>query len=229
MGVGTGEGFCNPKMKGKQISDAQFVKWGDDTRYHIIKIHEVHPKVVEMAHEGTAVILYISRDIRDVAASAKKLLKSEEDSLIGRLERTAGFYYEIKQLKKNVLRQKYENVIRDIASAVRDLASFLELSPSPEVIEAVARECALDKAKATADNRRKKTGMNLRLFLDRKLFVKLGFSIKNYDKETLILPHHIPDKNPGKIGRWREELSEREKKLVGERFEDWLKEEGYEL
>lgn len=47
LGLGKGEGF----FEGNQLFNLQdqFLEWGKDTLFHVIKIHEFYPKAVEMS------------------------------------------------------------------------------------------------------------------------------------------------------------------------------------
>jgi hypothetical protein len=133
---------------GAQLFDLQeqFLEWGKEELFHVIKIHDFYPKAVEMSLNGYVKICYIYRDIRDVAANLKKKDNVNDQGLLTILDAAIAVYHKIKDVP-NVLIQKYENIFIDIAQAIREVVLFLGLKPSEPTIEWVNKECSVEKAK----------------------------------------------------------------------------------
>ena len=144
LDIGKGEGF----FEGNQLFNfqEQFLEGGKDELFHVIKIHEFYPKAVEMSLNGYVKICYIYRDLRDVAASLKKKEKVSGKALITSLDAAIAVYNKIKDIP-NVLIQKYENIVIDIAQAIREVVLFQGLKASKSTIEWVNKECSIETAK----------------------------------------------------------------------------------
>lgn len=233
MGLGEGEGF----FVTNELSNSKLIRWANDERYHIIKMHEIHPKVAEMAAAGSVRILYIVRDIRDVAVSAKqKFAYEDEASLFETLDLTIAAYYKIKGLP-GVLWQKYEDVVKHIPAATNAQAAFLALEPTEEIVSAVARECSLDNVIQFTGAIEKTLGFKMKSLLYRRsrlsnrliaLLEKLGSAIYLHDRRTVLHPNHISE-NRGRSGLWKTNLTEDELGEIQKRYWAWLKESGYRL
>jgi len=85
-----------------------------------------------MSLNGYVKICYIYRDLRDVAASLKKKEKVNGKALITSLDAAIAVYNKIKDIP-NVLIQ-YENIVIDIAQAIKEVVLFLGLKASKSTI-----------------------------------------------------------------------------------------------
>ncbi len=195
LDIGKGEGF----FEGNQLFNfqEQFLEGGKDELFHVIKIHELYPKAVEMSLNGYVKICYIYRDLRDVAASLKKKEKVNAKALITSLDAAIAVYNKIKDIP-NVLIQ-YENIVIDIAQAIREVVLFLGLEASKSTIEWVNKKCSRETAKK----------VRLSWAVGRQN-TQFNASLKPlYDSKTLLHHNHI-SKNFGSIGVWRVDLEQEE-------------------
>gem|GEM_PF-515223 len=170
-----------------------------------------------MSLNGYVKNCYIYRDIRDVAASLKKKEKVNGKALITSLDAAIEVYHKIKDIP-NVFIQRYENIVIDIAQAIREVVLFLGLKASESTIEWVNKECSVETAK--------------------KIILSLAVGSQNtqvnasrkplYDSKTLLHHNHI-SKNSGAIGVWRVDLEQEEINWITERYKSWLVEVKYLL
>ena len=54
------------------VPTEQLAEWAAATDYHIVKLHGVHPDLDELLRTGRTWVLYIYRDLRDVAVSRQR-------------------------------------------------------------------------------------------------------------------------------------------------------------
>lgn len=205
----------------------------DSHLFYIIKSHTVLPNSKELIAEGQMGICYIYRDIRDVAVSLKHIRGISGEILFQELENAINNYYEIRSLDC-VLTQRYEDVVGDLHTAVREIADYLYIKPSNELVSNIVEENSLEKALESMPKAR--LGRIIRRLHGDTLARKLGISeafiqkvagfLSLRDKNTLLLPNHI-SKNRGATGTWRTELTEYEIEEIHKRFGPWLKETNY--
>ena len=227
MSAGSGQGFYeDPCTKETQ---RQFRLWSEDEAFHVVKVHRIPSNLAEMSEANSIRICYIFRDIRDVAASLKNMLKCKEESLVNMLDEAITVYYKMLEMKP-VLWQKYEEVVPDVSASLSKVAGFLGLAPSEETLNKVAEMCSLVKSKKASNM------LSLGLAAKgRSVLRKLGVpesvvtrfcSTPGYDKETLLHPRHI-SKNMGASGVWEEALSQEEIGIIQARYTAWLTKENY--
>ena len=221
-GTGIGQGFFTDD----QLTNLgeRLLQWGKEQNYYVIKTHDFNPNVAEMTSAGLAKVFYIYRDIRDVAASAKRKFGSKGvRDLVTGLDRVIDVHYRIKAMD-NVLWQKYEDVVADNTSAIWAQADSLKLQPTEDIVSEVAKECSLENADRIGRSLQKALGVKVKSLLRSGA----GIPINIYDKYTLLHPDHI-SRNAGAIGAWRTELTDQETCIITERYRLWLHDEGYPL
>ena len=235
-----------PKEK---ITKSQLIKWADDQKtYHVVKSAR-YPEEFELAQQGLAKMCYINRDLRDVAVAAKFKWKLNSDELIVMLDRALSIQDVMEE--RNAfgmswcLHQKYEDVFNETANAVKEIADFLEISPSHEVIEEVVKDCSIDVMLKSSNS-------TLLIFRHKilRLLGRIANTIKKFlppplngswklrrfyltllpkvDSHTVMAPRHI-EPTKGVPGAWKKELSQLEKIFITERYQIYLEKEGYSL
>lgn len=195
-------------------------EWEEEDIFHVLKTHELHPFFKERAPSGRIKILYIYRDIRDVAVSVKLKFKRTDKELVRDLDAAVMIFNELCSTE-GVLWQKYEEVVGDLSSAIKSQAAFLGLKPSEDVVHQVVEECSMPEAKRSTDS----LLMVTMRFVQQALH-KIGVRFTYYDKHSLLHPDHI-SKNRGAIGIWQQELAEEEIAMLTERYRVWLHKAGY--
>ncbi|WP_188151609.1 sulfotransferase domain-containing protein [Teredinibacter waterburyi] len=181
----------------------------------LIKMHEVYP-FVSQNKSSEIKLLYIYRDIRDVAVSLKEKLNIDGDRLIEMLD-DAIEQSNIIHNSPVILSQRYENLFTDLKGGIHEIASFLEVELSGEQVLKIEKECSIEKVKINVDRLSKKRMINF----GKRLANRLGVRTGRYHKKTLYHHNHI-SKNEGSIGVWRTNLTELEKDIINERYCDWI-------
>lgn len=248
MGFGAGHGFFQESQF--RNYESQFDCWANDQSCHVIKIHEIYPKSVEMVASGRMKICYIYRDIRDVAVSAKRKFGYKGSDLFGALDRAISTYYEMKTIP-GVLWQKYENAIKDRPGSVRTIALYLDLGATEDVIYTVDGDCSLDRAIRTIENMSlsvkfmnftykhflpkmnnlaKRLPQNLKCILRKTrisvLQQEIGSPKHRTDECGLFHPDHI-SKDRGAVGVWQRRLHTKEIEIITHRYKSWFLDAGY--
>ena len=218
--IGFAEGFIS--KKGLERSKTKLLDWETSTLYHVIKSHIIHPEWMETSSMNRC-YLYIYRDIRDVAVSIKNKFGHEGNKLILSLDNAIDGYEKISKMrgKNNICWQKYEDVVRDIPTAIMEQASFLKLKPDHQVKREIVQECNIDHVNKIIQ----KLQGNYRTKLC-SFFRKLHMPVNNFDSESLYHPDHI-SKNNGAIGGWKSELSKEEVDIIESRYNSWLRTHNY--
>jgi hypothetical protein len=202
----------------------------------VVKLHRPCDLALEDARRG-AKVLYIHRDLRDVAASAMRVRRFTLEEMLGTgVLDNARRFREIWTALPAVLVQRYEDVLADPAAGVAEIAAFLGLGVPRERIEAVTRANGIDAMRARADERarmslveallhrlRPRVGRVLRRWLGWRATHALGRRFRGLgrlkvDPDSLLMTGHIGD---GSIGCHQRILTPAEQR----RIEAWIREE----
>ena len=219
LGIGRGEG----SFVAEQFFDPRkHAEWENDNQYHIIKMHNLHPRDQALIASGKMKTCSIIRDIRDVAVSIKLKQGLEGENLCTLVDEAIAGYYRIKSIP-GVFIQVYEQVVPDLHTAIAELANFLNIPVDRKTIESIARECSLDSARKVTE----KLQSSITVDLKGKPLPQVDAIMTKYeDKKTLLHPNHI-SKNSGASGVWRYELTQEEIDTITRRQKEWLYEIGY--
>lgn len=235
LGLGKAHGYYDNGIY--KLSESRFMEWlNDEDYYHVIKMHDIHPKAFENKNNPKLKICYIYRDIRDVAVSIKNIWGNKGEKLYSSLDRAISIYYSLEKFP-NVLFQKYEEVISNLPKSVIEISQFLNININSEIIEEIIKECSIEKMEKISKNPKfiflqKLWNFTrpLTLIIPPKFkpFLRkiTGFEGAIYDKKTHIHPYHI-SKYRGSIGVWRTSLSREEVGIISKRYKNWLIKNGY--
>ena len=67
-------------------------EWAADEEFHLVKLHKVHKVIPEAIQDGRLRIIYVYRDVRDVAASLRRVRGLRGDRLVERIDTIVGIY-----------------------------------------------------------------------------------------------------------------------------------------
>jgi hypothetical protein len=204
------------------------------TPLHVIKVHDYVAEIVELVHRGRGKITYIHRDIRDVAVSLRRRRLFALPAIVRRFDVIIATYCSLRDTvdPELMLTQKYRDVATDIPSAARELAQFLGLAASEDLIAQVAEECSLENARAITRGLRQKLDDKLRQLgpnsaegreLRRQVRAKKH---TNMNIEWILNYDHI-SRDGGTSGVWKTQLNAHEQDVLTERYRWWLVETGY--
>lgn len=213
--MGSGEGYIG----GDDIAAnaEKLDRWRTDAAIHVIKTHDVRADWLE----GRDRVLYIYRDLRDVAVSAMQKFNQSGGKLILSLQKAVEACGVVENMG-GVLMQRYEDVVSDLHGAAKQMADFLGVELSDDVADLIVSECSIGKAV-------EKTGQMQGTFRAgvRKLLKFAGVSWDVFDQESLLHPDHVSN-SKGAIGVWRSALPRAELSQIEKQFGEWLIAHGYE-
>ncbi len=237
-------GRWEPKEK---FTTKQLEMWAKDKyTFHVLKSGR-NPEEFKMARNNLAKMIYINRDLRDVAVAAKYKWKLSPDGLITILDRAVSGYQTMIENeafnKEWCLHQKYEDVFTNTAEAIQEIGLFLGLDANKEIIEEVIQECSIDnmikisKSKSVTIPQKSLKMLGsiaefIKKFLPppyneswklRKYYLKI---LPKVDSKTVIAPRHI-EPTKGLPGAWKKVLTLEEITKITDRYHSYLSKEGY--
>lgn len=232
MDIGTGEGFFTPKQSQEMTNT--FLQWANDNKFHVIKTQAIPSDISRLLDTNKTKICYTYRDLRDVAASFERRFKCKGKELFETLDNIINEYYTVQQLN-NLISIKYEDMAGNIEETARNMAESLYLSPSQEIINAVAQEFSLKNARKkiqrfelrykiedTLDHILKKLRISqLVKILSKKIGIK--YTAPYFDPKTLMHADHIAPENSTRENY----LSQEQIEYITLTYRDWLAECGY--
>jgi hypothetical protein len=231
LGVGVGSGSFEYR-EGEPHDGLMYAL--EHPTYHVIKMHYASREILELVKRGPAKVTYIHRDIRDVAASWKRIRVRTLEDMVTRLDNLLATYCTLQDLDDPdvILWQKYQTVVDDIPSATREIAQFLGIEADASLIAQVADEWSLEGARRITQGLRQAIddrlaqlgphsaeGQELRRQIRTKeLSARDGVSQLHYN--------HISSTG-GASGAWRSQLTEHEIEVLTDRYRWWLVDAGY--
>jgi Sulfotransferase domain len=192
----------------------------------IYKVHEAMPESIEAARQGKAKIIYIHRDLRDVAASLMvRFRKSLQNVLDDKYISNAYRDYKLWTSLDDVLVQEYHKVMNDMPKAIREIADFLGIQLPESEVTRLSIIYSLEKQKEVVNKLpgsspsgklirkiRRRTANFLYNGIGKrntqkiaKIFGKVGVS--QYDPNTGLHNDHI---NTGEIGSYKKTMNDKE-------------------
>lgn len=235
--VGAGEGYyVDPDEEDVR---RRLNEWRKDALWHVIKSHKPPDNIQGMCDSEEVKVCYIYRDIRDVAASLKKMNGQNGEELLKALDRVVDAYDQIVVNEtESILKQRYETVMEDLTTMTLGIAEFLGINTTTEMVSDIVASCSIQSSqKASA-----KTGLRIKAFLAIKthgIFRRLGFSrsvlnkfklriLQPSEANTLLHPNHV-SKTRGRSGVWKNTLSVDEIEMIHGRHKEWLINNGYDF
>lgn len=220
----------------------QLNAWANDNfKFHVIKSAR-YPEEFQLAKIGAAKILYIHRDLRDIAVAAKYKWKIEGDELFLILNRAVASYEEMiingGKNSKWCLIQKYEDVYTNMSGAIEEISQYLNLKLTKQQIDFVINECSLEKMIPLTTSQYLRYSEFLRVHLGKIAdlikpilpgSLKKSLGLRKYylrilpkvDSKSCIALRHI-EPTKGLPGAWQNELSEFEAEKIKSDFVRYL-------
>lgn len=223
-----------------EVRRSELLNWArnPDTLF-VVKTHAIAELLFPGLADGAIRTTYTCRDIRDVAASAKKQFRASGPRLITILDEALEAYAQVAGLSGALL-QRYESFTCDPQAAVEELARYFDVPLSKEACTEIVEACSVKTMKRIADDT--SASLRKRLFkafwhLSRRLpikplLLKCGFPlplwirirnrVRPYDNETLLRPGHVSESG-GAPGQWRHTLTPEEIQTIDTRYASWLR------
>ena len=218
----------------------ELIRWRDDSRWHLIKSHDLLPKAVSENADGVYT-LYTYRDLRDVAASTIRHFQKTHQETISLLQHAI----EVHDAAKNqghFLEQRYEWSMQHPAQMVEQVFEFFGHEGNQQTFEKIAQSHSLGQTQRVAGQ--VKNYMRMRA-LARRMIRTVGMENRSerlirkvlpgftwtgaYHPTHLVHPGHIDPVNPGGSGKWKQQLDPELIEVIESRFEPWLRKHNYEI
>jgi hypothetical protein len=205
----------------------------DDSKIYLLKTHDY----TFLNNENTMTI-YSFRDIRDVAASAKKIFLYENDVLVDAIGSAIEQQKKISK-SKNILVLRYEAMMNSLEDTTTIICKFLNIEcdnnckgfvttrNSIAAIQNIQRRGAFVKKIKPRLLSLLTSIRFLKLIVNKKLITKVRHILYPHDSLTLIHNKHISD-TAGSSGTWGVILSEYELNTISKKFGYWLKDNQYD-
>ena len=244
-GTGRAHAYIAPEAADTPLSvaDERFARWVRSDVWHVVKTHRMHPLVPQMVTEGRVRLLYIHRDIRDVAVSQKRVWGMHGDDLVQSLDKLIRVYEDVREIRElapeYVLWQRYGDLMDEPEAVAEEIRRFLGIRISEADYRDIVDECSLGAVKERCgvverdlrrrvDQLRKQDPRKAAVFLQAIGRGHGNASVVWHDTERLLLYNHI-SKDDGATGVWKHVLPTKEAKLLTERYTNWLTDAGYEV
>lgn len=218
-------GIAHGFFEAKDLDTNLIEKWANSNKIHLLKTHDLHPSISELALGGTnhVMILYIYRDIRDIAMSAMRVFKYEtKASLYVSLDVAIDTDIKIRKLDCAII-ERYEDFVINTHDAVSRYADLLGLNVTDCDIEQVVMQC-LPKNLSRSSSKKKKVEKMTSFF---KCFLNL-FARSKYihDPITLLHDNHISS-NYDKAVKLKTSEWSLDNLEIQNKYKDWLSDRGY--
>ena len=243
-GRATAHGFTASRQAHTHgVSDEQMRAWGTEDHFHVVKMHEAHPLLTDLAQANEARVCYIYRDLRDVAASSKRAFGQRGEGLLQAVGEAYRHYVDLSVARAEApgrfLWQRYEDVLADLKPAVAQAATFLDLALDDEGLAAAADLCSVERAAAACDEVRGHLDKHVAELREEDPAAAARYvqdlrrpgnaATQVWLEGTWLLHHNHVSRDKGAPGAWRAALTPDEATAITERYGEWLTAHGYEV
>ena len=223
LGCGTGHGFFDGEAITADRNEIQ--RWLNDEKLHIVKTHKIPPIVFDPQFFNRFRILYIYRDLRDVAVSLKRrdqYASYSDKKLLQVLDLAVDIFNRVTPLP-NALIQQYETLTNDLDTALHEIAGFLNMPIDPKTANHVIHACSIDGIEPAI----KRTRLRQKISSSRfgAMLRKWKLLSRTYDSRTLLHGNHISTSRGASV--WRVALTTDDANFIFERYKNWFEITGY--
>lgn len=215
-GLGGGVGFWDARRLARRPTRVN--AWVRHARWNVIKMHDVYEPILQLAGDAAVRICYVHRDLRAVAASAKRMWGYDDAALLKALDHAVSVHQRLRELP--ILEFRYSELAHNLDAAVDRVAAGLGLSLSEELRRRVVVECSVPAAVQRAA-RLPRLWFRLKGAVGRRF----GLPLYDHDPITLLHPDHVT--GAGRDGAWRDLLGPELVAMIERRYGDWLERAGY--
>ncbi len=177
----------------------------------LVHFHDVSDRLRKLAGQPRVRLAYTYRDPRDVVCSQMKLHSVSFEQAVAMTSLACNHLLEVLKLPGRLL-IPYYSATRHQEAVVYALAFHLGHMIGQGEVETICRETSAEKFKSVMEQLNK-GGEDTEN-------VATGHRQIRYDPETLINDRHIQS---GKTGRWKEELSEEQQRVLQDVFGKFVK------
>ncbi len=187
---------------------------GDNGGPVVIKSHILTDQMIDAVDDGRSAIVYIYRDIRDVAASLMQTKNKTFQQIVesGVLDVCVKNFYVSTSLTDSYI-ARYESVVVNLRAEIASVAKWLGINVPVKSLEAIADKLSIESQKKVIETYKASNE-----FIQQQK--------QKFHPKTLLHHNHI---NDGAIGKYKWVLSYEEIELLNKKYDGWLVENGYEL
>jgi tetratricopeptide (TPR) repeat protein len=183
-------------------------------KFLVIKSHNFCSEVKALVRSDQAKVVYVYRDLRDVAVSLNnKFTKSTKDAILWLGDRLNNYYFWASIDK--IIVSRYENMINDLYGEVLKIAHYLGVAVSNDLAKSISYKLDINEQKQRIN----------KLEQDSSSVIKLSGN-DVYDPVSQLHNNHI---NSGKWGQWKESLSKEQIEHIESFAFSWFVDRGYPL
>ena len=216
------------KRLGFAESESTLKRWISLDTNAVIKVHQPYNSLINDVGAGRARVVYIYRDLRDVAASLMQHQERDLQSILASdwLERI-WHTHEIWLDLPGILVQRYEDMLVNTLNAARQIVTFLELDIDEAPLRVIDKRNLLETRRAELMSRRSvldpllhplraATGRTLRWLIGREATSKMArpfgyLGKRGVDPHTHLHPNHIAN---GRVGSYRKVMTPQEQEEI---------------
>lgn len=177
----------------------------------LVHFHDISDSVRRVAGQRHVRVAYSYRDPRDIVCSQMKLHDVSFEQAVGMTSLACNYLLEALKLPGKML-IPYYSATRHQEAVVYALAFHLGHMIGQSEVETICRETSVEKFKGIMEQLDKGGEDTKSVLAGQRRF--------RYDPETLINDRHIQS---GKTGRWKEELTEEQQRMLEEIFGKFVK------
>lgn len=211
--MGRGVGFI-----GNPSQDDRLRPWSQDSAWRVVKMHHVADWMFEEQARTSIRFFFSHRDLRDVAASAKRKFGWPSPQVWQAIDAAIGLQRRLQDLPEAQI-HRYADLSTDPSTVLAAIAKFLGLPLGRDVATWVLSACSLNNAE--------KIQAAIRDIMSAKgVSIGEGNKAPIYDQTTLLHHNHISS-NSGQDGAWQHDLTEDDLRTISGRYQRWQQNEGY--
>lgn len=211
--AGRGMGFI-----GNPNRDARLREWSQTATWHVVKMHSIAEWMVEEQARRSVRFFFSHRDLRDVAASAKRKFGWQSPQIWQAIDAAIKLQQRLYPLPEAQI-HRYPDLSANPSKSLAAIAEFIGLPLSNEIETRILSACSLNTAQQV------QTAI-------RDVMSTKGVSISEdnkapiYDQTTLLHHNHISP-SAGKDGAWHQDLTKDDLRTIDGRYQQWQQSEGY--
>ncbi|MDQ7787564.1 MAG: sulfotransferase domain-containing protein [Thermodesulfovibrionales bacterium] len=180
----------------------------------VIKTHWPSRRALEFMKHESVKNIYTIRDPRDCVASRHLKTKDSLDNSLNVIVKNLVLFFPFYQQCKNTLFVRYEEMMKDSQKYIRAIAEHLGVTLNGSLASSIDEQTGMENAKRIAESLSARSSDTL--IHDRGHLV---------DPLTMLHDNHIQG---GICGRWKQEFSNEQKRLLLNTLKSWLVILGYE-
>ena len=235
-GKGIGEGYFD--AYDLESYHKKVESWIRDDRIHVLKSHDLPKFILDQADNPGLFIVYVHRDLRDVARSLIRKFPKAESQLFKDIDDALDVYRAATRCQ-NVIMQKFDDLMNNKKKAVQEIASFIGVTLNEDLTDKImhATSPEVSQLNVGAANASKSLALKRFLYelnsrvrimplikkvLPNYLTARLRRALYPNDAKTLMHSKHISDKSHTEF-----DINAPLIEKISIKYASWQKENGY--